>query len=48
MAAIDWVHKIPEDERHIVIASRALEASAFQIENIRIAYVFYESGLATT
>ena len=33
-------------ERDIVIASRPLEASAFQVENLRMAYVFYESGLA--
>ncbi|HEY4853672.1 MAG TPA: phage tail protein [Streptosporangiaceae bacterium] len=43
---IDWVHRILKEERDIVISSRPLEASAFQIENIRIAYVFYESGLS--
>src|SRR5262249_12893409 len=42
---IDWVHRILEEERDIVIASRPLEASAFQIENIRIAYVFYERSV---
>ena len=45
-ATIDWVHRILKDERDIVISSLPLEASAFQIENIRIAYVFYESGLS--
>ena len=44
--AIDWVHRILEEERDIVISSRPLEASAFEIENIRVAYVFYESGLS--
>jgi|SRR5437588_2462591 len=44
--AIEWVHRILEEERDIVIASRPLEATAFQVENIRIAYVFYESGLS--
>jgi hypothetical protein len=44
--AIDWVHRILKEERDIVISSRPLEASAFQVENIRIAYVFYESGLS--
>src|SRR3954451_847092 len=44
--AVDWVHKILEDERGIVISSPALEATAFQVENIRMAYVFYESGLS--
>ena len=44
--AIDWVHRILREERDIVIASRPLEATAFQVENIRMAYVFYESGLS--
>ncbi len=43
---IDWVHRILREERDIVIASRPLQATGFQIENIRIAYVFYESGLS--
>jgi hypothetical protein len=45
-ATIDWVHGILKDERDIVIASRPLEATEFQVENIRMAYVFYESGLS--
>jgi len=45
-AAIDWVHRILKDERDIVISSPPLEATTFQVENIRIAYVFYESGLS--
>src|SRR5690348_13628761 len=45
-AAIDWVHRILAEERGIVIASRPLEATEFQVENIRMAYVFYESGLS--
>jgi hypothetical protein len=44
--SIDWVHRILEEERDIVIVSRPLEATAFQVENIRMAYVFYESGLS--
>ena len=43
---IDWVHRILKEERDLVISSRPLEATAFQVENIRIAYVFYESGLS--
>ena len=43
---IDWVHRILKEERDIVISSRPLEASAFQVENIRIAYLFYENGLS--
>jgi len=45
-AAIDWVHNILKEERDIVIQSRPLEATSFQVENIKIAYVFYESGLS--
>jgi hypothetical protein len=45
-ATIDWVHRILKDERDIVIASRPLEATSFQVENIRMAYIFYESGLS--
>ena len=44
--AIDWVDRILREERDIVISSRPLEATAFQVENIRMAYVFYESGLS--
>jgi hypothetical protein len=45
-AAIDWVHRVLKEERDIIISSRPLEATAFQVENIRMAYVFYESGLS--
>jgi hypothetical protein len=45
-STIDWVHRILQAERDIVIESRPLEASAFQVDNIRMAYVFYESGLS--
>ena len=43
---IDWVHRILEEERDIVISSRPLEATAFQVEDLKMAYVFYESGLS--
>ena len=43
---VDWVHKILKKERDIVIASRPLEATGFQVDDIRMAYVFYESGLS--
>jgi hypothetical protein len=45
-AIIEWVHRILKEERDIVISSRPLEATAFQVENLRMAYVFYESGLS--
>lgn len=44
--AIAWVERILKEERDIVISSRPLEAIAFQIENIQMAFVFYASGLA--
>ena len=45
-ATVDWVGRILKEERDIVIASPPLEATAFQVEDLRMAYVFYESGLA--
>ena len=45
-STIDWVNRILKAERNLEIASPPLEATAFQVENIRIAYVFYESGLS--
>ncbi len=44
--AVDWVQRILREERGIVIAARPLEATAFQVENIRMTYVFYENGLS--
>jgi hypothetical protein len=44
--SIGWVHRILKEERDIVVSSRPLEATAFQVENIRMAYVFYENGLS--
>ena len=46
MDTINWVHRILKEERDLVIRSRPLEATAFQVENIRMAYVFYDSGLS--
>jgi hypothetical protein len=43
---VDMVHRILKEERDIVIASPPLEATTFQVENIRWTYVFYESGLS--
>jgi hypothetical protein len=45
-ATIDWVQRILKEERDLVISSRPLEATAFQVENLKMAYVFYESGLS--
>jgi len=43
---VTWVHHILQEERGLVISSRPLEAAAFQVAGIRMAYVFYESGLS--
>ncbi|WP_037817582.1 hypothetical protein [Amycolatopsis sp. La24] len=43
---IDWVHRILKEERDLVIASRPLEATEFEVDGIRMSYVFYESGLS--
>lgn len=43
---VDWVHGILKRERDIVIESQPLEATAFEVDGIRMAYVFYESGLS--
>ena len=43
---VDRVHHILQAERDLVIASRPLEATAFEVDGIRWSYVFYESGLS--
>jgi hypothetical protein len=45
-ATVAWVHGILEQERDIAIASPVLEASAFEVDGTRWAYLFYESGLS--
>src|SRR3954462_2291335 len=43
---IEWVHRVLEEERDLVIASPPLEATAFEVEDTRWAYVFYENGMS--
>ena len=43
---VDYVARVLKDERGLVIASPALEATGFEVDDIRMAYVFYESGLS--
>ncbi|MBV9823770.1 MAG: phage tail protein [Actinobacteria bacterium] len=43
---VDYVARILKDERDLAIASRPLEATSFEVDGIRMAYVFYESGLS--
>jgi hypothetical protein len=41
---LDYVNRVLK-ERDIEFASKPLETSRFQVENIKFAYVFYEDGL---
>ena len=43
---IAWVDRILAAERDLVIASPPLEATEFEVDGLRMAYVFYESGLS--
>lgn len=43
---VEWVRGILAEEREIVIASPVLEATEFEVAGMRMAYLFYESGLA--
>lgn len=43
---LDWINAILADERNLVISSRPLEVTGFEVDGIRMAYVFYESGLS--
>jgi hypothetical protein len=40
------VHEILNNERGIVTTSKPLEATTFEVDGTRWAYVFYENGLA--
>ncbi len=42
---ITYVNRILKEERDIEFASKPLETSQFQVENIKWTYVFYEDGL---
>ncbi|MGO4593342.1 phage tail protein [Leifsonia sp. 2TAF2] len=44
--AVERVAHILKEERGIVIASRPLEATDFEVDGIHMTYVFYESGLS--
>ena len=44
--AVERVAHILETERDLVIGSTPLEATDFEVEGIRMTYVFYESGLS--
>ncbi|MBA4542817.1 MULTISPECIES: hypothetical protein [Thermoactinomyces] len=42
---LDYVNRILKEERGIELQAKPLETSRFQVENIKMAYVFYENGL---
>jgi len=43
---LDYVNNILQKERDIKILSKPLETSNFIVEDIKMTYIFYESGLA--
>jgi len=43
---LDYVNQILKKERNIEFAAKPLVTSRFQVENIKMTYVFYEDGLA--
>src|SRR5262245_12456219 len=45
-ATLDYVNRVLADERKLVIAALPLEVTSFEVDGIRMAYVFYESGLS--
>jgi hypothetical protein len=45
-AAVERVRRILAEERGIVISSPALQATDFEVDGLRMTYVFYESGLS--
>jgi hypothetical protein len=43
---VEYVSNILLKERNLKIASKPLETSVFVVENSKMAYIFYESGLS--
>jgi hypothetical protein len=43
---VEYVNRVLKNERDLVISAKPLQTSRFQVENIKLTYVFYESGLA--
>jgi len=43
---LQYVTNILSTERNLAIASKPLEVSSFEVDGLRMAYVFYESGLS--
>jgi hypothetical protein len=45
-AVVDYVHNIFQTERKFVPLAKPLETSQFEVEDLKMSYVFYENGLA--
>ena len=43
--SLDYVNRILKQERDIEFSAKPLETSRFQVENIKMVYIFYEDGL---
>ncbi|TQJ34936.1 phage tail protein [Arthrobacter sp. SLBN-122] len=43
---VDYVNNILSTERDLVIAAKPLEVSSFEVDGLRMTYIFYESGLS--
>jgi len=43
---LQYITNVLSTERNLVIASKPLEVSSFEVDGLRMAYVFYESGLS--
>jgi hypothetical protein len=43
---LEYINNILSSGRNLVIASKPLEVSSFEVDGLRMAYVFYESGLS--
>ncbi len=43
---VAYVDRVLKEERDIVIGSKPLEVTSFEVDGIRWTYVFYESGLS--
>lgn len=44
--ALERVNRILSEERDLVISSRPLEVTSFEVDGLRMTYVFYQSGLS--
>jgi hypothetical protein len=42
---VDYVDRILKDERGLEFAAKPLQTSRFQVEDLKVAHVFYEDGL---